>query len=239
MQVTVLREIPEDREVVDSWNSLAARMECPEIFFTCEWALAASRAFADTKQPLVFLVYDTDRLCGVAALATRLEQPATAFFLAASTADYCDVLSEPARRGEVLASVFGSFPKLGLRHAVLANLPSDSPTLRELPKVAKSSGFHFYSRAAYECGLIVFGDEVKRQAVLQETRRKGREKRGLKKMAQMGPVHLTHLTGEQRELDLTLIVSAQITRFLAPGRVSPLGFPERRSFLAVLTRLLG
>ena len=101
MQVTVLREIPGDPQIVASWNNLVRRMERPEIFLTYEWALAASRAFSDTARPLVFLVYDDSRqLCGVAPLATHAESSDTAFFLTASTADYCDILSDPALRGK-------------------------------------------------------------------------------------------------------------------------------------------
>ena len=239
VEVSVLREIPEDPHVVDSWNELVMRLERPEIFFTHEWALAASRAFSDTVRPLVFLAYDAQRLCGIASLATHPESTHTAFFLNANTADYCDILTDPANRSQALVTIFSAIQKSGIENLVLANVPSDSPTLRELPRIAESLRYHLHSRAAYDCGLILFGGDEERQAILQSVRRKDREKRGLKKMAQLGSVRLTHLATEQAEMDLTPMFSAQISRFLATGRISPLVLPERRSFLTQLSRLLG
>ncbi len=70
MHVTVLKEVPEDPQLAASWNELVMRMERPEVFYTHQWALAASRAFRESVQPLICLVHESDRLCGVAALAT-------------------------------------------------------------------------------------------------------------------------------------------------------------------------
>ena len=238
MHVIASRDIPEDHRVIADWNNLVSRMECPEVFFTHQWALAASRAFSSIIRPLIFLVYDSDRLCGVAALATNRASPQTAFFLAASTADYCDVVSDPETRGTVLAVVLDELRKSGVCDLELANLPSDSSTLRQLPRVARSSGFHLNSRVAYDCGVVHLGSAQERQALLQSVARKDREKRGLKKLAQLGPVRLTHLSSDQCEGGLDPIISAHVSRFLATERVSPLVRPERRLFLMQLVRQL-
>ena len=50
MNVAVLEKIPEDPEITLAWNNLVLQMERPEVFFTQQWALAASRAFS--KKPL-------------------------------------------------------------------------------------------------------------------------------------------------------------------------------------------
>ena len=239
MEVTVLREVPQDAGVASSWNNLAKSMEHPEVFYTQEWALAASRAFSGTLQPLVLLVYESSQLRGVAALATRPESSGSAFFLTSSTADYCDILCEPAMSKEVLPAIFDAIRKLGVHDLVLASVPSDSSTLRELTEIAKAFRYHVHSRAAFDCGLILLGNAEERQATLQLLRRKDREKRALKKMAQLGTVRLTHLTAAPTELDLIPIFLAQVSRFLATRRVSPLVFAERRAFLLELSRLLG
>ena len=70
MHVTILETLREDSKLAASWNDLAMRMERPEVFYTYQWALAAAIAFADIVRPLVCLVYDSDQLYGVAALAT-------------------------------------------------------------------------------------------------------------------------------------------------------------------------
>ncbi|MGD0792726.1 MAG: GNAT family N-acetyltransferase [Terriglobales bacterium] len=238
MKVTVLEKIPEDPEIILAWNNLVFRMERPEVFFTHQWALAASRAFSDSLRPLTFLVYESGRLGGVAAMATNRESPDTAFFLAASTADYCDIVSEAETRGAVLAAVLEEMNKLSVRDLVLANVPSESHTLRAIPAVARSHRFHLHERPAYDCGVISLGDREQRHAVLQSVVRKEREKRGLKKLGQLGPIHLAHLSTEQIEMGLESIFSAQISRFLATNRLSPLIRPQRRFFLMELGRLL-
>jgi hypothetical protein len=41
---------------------------------------------------------EAGQLAGIAAMATTLKSPGTAFFLTASTADYCDIVSAPETR---------------------------------------------------------------------------------------------------------------------------------------------
>ncbi len=238
VKVTVLEKIPEDPEIILAWNQLVFRMERPEVFFTHQWALAASRAFSDSLRPLTFLVYESSRLDGVAAMATNRESPDRAFFLAASTADYCDIVSEPETRGAVLAAVLEEMNKLSVRDLVLANVPSESHTLRAITAVARSHRFHLHQRPAYDFGVISLGDQEQRHAVLQSVARKEREKRGLKKLGQVGPIRLAHWSAEQFETGMESIVSAQISRFLATNRLSPLIRPQRRFFLTELGRLL-
>lgn len=146
MNVAVLEKIPEDPEITLAWNNLVLQMERPEVFFTQQWALAASRAFSKSLCPLTFLVYESGRLCGVAAMATNRESRDEVFFLAASTADYCDIVSEPELRGAVLASVLDQMKKRNVRDLVLANVPADSYTLSSLKKVARSRRFHLHQR---------------------------------------------------------------------------------------------
>ena len=238
LRITVLKEIPEDPQLAASWNELAMRMERPEVFYTYEWALAASRAFADTLRPLVLLAHGSDRLRGVAALATAGETCETVSFLASNTADYCDILSSPDQRAAVLRALFDELGRLGMRNLILANVPSESATLRELPAIAQSHGFRPHSRPAYECGVIAFGSDAERQELLKSVAGKDREKRALKKMAQLGPVRVVHLEADQIETQLHLIAEAQIVRFLATNRISPYVQPGRRRFLSELSRLL-
>jgi CelD/BcsL family acetyltransferase involved in cellulose biosynthesis len=238
LHVTILETLREDPKLAASWNDLAMRMERPEVFYTYQWALAASNAFAGTLRPLVCLVYDSDQLCGVAALATSPDRCSNAFFLASSTADYCDFLSEPDMRKGVMEAIFAEIRKLGVRELVLTSIPAESSTLRELPGIAESYNFHLHERAAADCGVILLGNDQERHAILRSMKRKEKEGRALKKMAQAGSVHVTHLM-EPTQTDLTPIFSAQISRFLATHRVSPLLRPERRSFLVELSRLLG
>ncbi len=215
------------------------RMECPEVFYTHEWAAAAARAFQGKLSPLLCLVYDSGTLCGIAALATREDSPGTASFLAGNSADYCDILSKPTLRVKVMAALLPEITKLGIHDLELANIPSNSATLKGLSGIAESLGFHLHQRPAYECRLIVFGTDLQRQNLFDTVHNGSREKRALKRIEKLGPGRLCHLPEGEVLAELTAIFSAQISRFLATGRVSPLVGPERRLLLAELTRRLG
>lgn len=239
MRVTVLKEIPEDPDLSAAWNTLVLEMENPEVFFTYQWALAASRGFQRHLSTLLFLVYDFEQLAGVLALAVDPRAPRAAFFLTSSTADYCDVVSAPNNRKSVIMAVLDEIQKLGLSDLVLANVPANSATLEQLPQVAGSRRFYVTSRAAYNCGVVQLGDDDQRETILRELAGKSREKRALKRLTNLGAVKVIHLT-EPEEIGASLesIVSAQISRFLASNRVSPLVGPERRAFLQQLSDLL-
>jgi CelD/BcsL family acetyltransferase involved in cellulose biosynthesis len=237
--VTVLKEIPEDPDLSEAWNTLVLAMDNPEVFFTYQWALAASRGFQQHLSPLLFLMYESGQLAGVVALAIDPDAPRAAFFLTSSTADYCDIVSTPANRKAVLLALLQEIKNLGLNDLVLANVPANSATLKELPSVAGSRHFHLTSRTAYNCGVIQLGGEEQRETLLRTLASRGREKRALKKLSTLGSVKVIHLTEpEQIGESLESIVSAQISRFLASNRVSPLVGPERRTFLRQLSDLL-
>ncbi len=238
MKVTVLEMIPEDPETILSWNNLVSRMERPEVFFTQQWALAASRAFSCGIRPLTFLIYESGELVGVAAMATNRRSPDAAFFLAASTADYCDVVSAPETRGAVLKLVFHELNKRNVRDLVFANVPLESNTLQAIRSAARSHGFHLNERPAYDCPVILLGDNEQRQTVLRSVLRKQQEKRGLNKLSRLGAIRVTHLTEEQLAVGLEAIFSAQISRFLVTNRFSSLISLQRRIFLIELGKLL-
>ena len=239
MQVTVLTEIPEDPNLSEAWNTLVLTLDHPEVFFTYQWALAASRGFQGHLSTLLFLMYDSGQLAGVVALATDPKSPRAAFFLTSGTADYCDIVSTPANRRAVLGALLEEIEKLGVNDLVLANVPANSATLQELNQVAGPRRFYVTSRAAYNCGVVQLEDEGQRETLLQTLANKGREKRALKKLTNLGVVKVVHLTEpEQIGTSLEAIVSAQISRFLASNRVSPLVGPERRTFLRHLSDLL-
>jgi CelD/BcsL family acetyltransferase involved in cellulose biosynthesis len=239
VRVTVLKEIPEDPELSAAWNTLVLAMENPEVFFTYQWALAASRGFQNHLSTLLFLVHDFEQLAGVVALAIDPKAPRAAFFLTSSTADYCDIVSTPANRKAVILALLDEIQKLGLSDLVLANVPANSATLKELPSVAGSRRFYVTSRTAYNCGVVQLGGEGQRETLIRTLAGKSREKRALKRLSTLGSVKVIHLTEpEQIGASLESIVSAQISRFLASNRVSPLVGPERRAFLQQLSDLL-
>src|SRR6266478_2952060 len=138
-------------------------------------------------------------------MATNRESPDRVFFLTASTADYCDIVSETETRGAVLVAVLEEIKKLSVRDLVFANVPTESHTLLAITAAARSLRLHLHERPAYDCGIITLGGKEQRQAVLESVARKEREKRGLKRLGQLGPIHLAHLNPEQLDTGLESI----------------------------------
>lgn len=238
MNVTVLESVPHDPEIGAAWNDLVARAERPEVFFTHQWALASARAFADTYRPLTFLGYEAGTLVGVAAMAQVREHADTACFMTASTADYCDILSDPSHREAMAGAVLTELRKREITNVVWGNVPSESCTPRVIPSVAALGGFHLHDRPAYNCGVIELRDHSQRQEVLRTITRKERERRALKKLARIGEIQLRHLEGKQLAPALDSILSAQVVRFLITDRLSPLISHPRRVFLQQLAAQL-
>ena len=112
LRIVPLRKIPEESSLLERWNDLVLQMERPEVFYTCEWALALQSAYQASLRPLLFLGYDGDDLVGVASLATDLGEQNVSF-LAATTGDYCEFLSRPERRTEFVEAVFAELDQLG------------------------------------------------------------------------------------------------------------------------------
>jgi CelD/BcsL family acetyltransferase involved in cellulose biosynthesis len=239
LQVILHREIPEDDGALRrQWNKLVFQMESPEVFYTYEWALAVQRAYRSSMLPLMMLAYERDSLVGVAALATGVTK-ASAFFLAASTADYCDFVCSPGRRNEFIQAVLAELRKLGMRMLTLANIPADSATARGLQAAAHNQGYYHFARPAYSCARVVMGSSQQRQEIKQSMLPRRKIRRYLQAMQKQGPVTLSHLKNwESIDEALTCFTTAHVARFLILGSVSNLARPARRHFLSQLARLL-
>lgn len=231
-------EIPDDENLGRQWNELVRQMECPEVFYTYEWALAVSRAYRAFLTPMLFLAYDQDSLVGIVALAIDNARQKT-FFLVGATADYCDFISHPERRPEFVNLVGAELQKLHTPMLVLANLPADSATPSALTLAARMNGCLMFSRPAYSCAQIVFGSSLERQSVkLSVSKRKALRYclRGLEKHGHVAADHLT--SWDSIRTALPEFMQAHVARFGAAGRTSNLLHPERQAFLAALAELL-
>ena len=98
------RAIPQEQRIRDQWNALVLQMEVqqmerPEVFYTCEWAMAVEQAYRASMKPLLLLAHEGETLVGVVALATDNAEKQVSF-LCGTTADYCDFICSPARRAE-------------------------------------------------------------------------------------------------------------------------------------------
>lgn len=214
-------------------------MEFPQVFFTWEWALAAQRAFHPAVQPLVFVFRNGDEILGIAAMAVDAASSQRASFLCASTADYCEIVSAPGDREAVVHALLAQLRGMNVREIVFANLPANSPTASALNS-SQRYGYWRATEPAFTCWQIVLGRGEARQELKKTVTRKQLEKRKLARMEKIGEVRLTHLRSSETVAQaLPQIINAQICRFLANGRISPLLVPERRKFIEELSRLLG
>jgi CelD/BcsL family acetyltransferase involved in cellulose biosynthesis len=237
VRLVLYRNIPDDNMLAAQWNQLVRQMEYPEVFYTYEWSLAVSRAYGGSITPLLMLAYEQDCLVGVVALATGKTQAETCF-LAGTTADYCDFISCPELRQELVGCVLAELRKLGLSTLVLANLPADSATVRALALAADLQAYNLFSYPAFRCSQIVLRTLTQRESVRRGVRKK-RERRYLKVLGAKVPIRIEHLRSwDQIGSALPSFTNAHVARFSAIGRISNLDSQERVRFLSGLAKLL-
>src|ERR1700688_2930427 len=214
-------------------------MERPEVFYTHEWAVAVGRTFGDDNRPFLFLGYEGESLVGVAAFAREESGTRDVAFLTATTADYCDFLSAPGIRGEVVEAVFYELQTRGIDRVVLTNLPADSCSVAAVSGAAAEIHFNLHSRPAYLCARVVLGLDEQRRALKQATSTKKRLRRNFRELEKKGQVCVRHDTEwPQIEPNLAAFNRAHVARFLSTGRISNLIRAERRNFLYELAREL-
>jgi CelD/BcsL family acetyltransferase involved in cellulose biosynthesis len=236
MRIVVLRKIPDDSSLLRQWDELVLQMEQPEVFYTCEWALAVQSAYQQTLKPLLFLGYDGDDVVGVACLAADADEQ-NVTFLAATTADYCDFLSRPNRREEFAAAVFAELRQLGARSVVLASLPADSATAAAVRTAAQTYGLLAYTRPSCLCAQVELGSTEQRQQLKTTLSGYRKFRRYIRAMEREAPVQFVHLHSQaQIQAALPDFAEAHVARFQANQRTSFLSTPERRTFLQELAR---
>jgi CelD/BcsL family acetyltransferase involved in cellulose biosynthesis len=211
-------------------------MERPEVFYTWEWALAMQAAYQASLTPLLFLGYDGDDLIGVASLATDAAEKKVSF-LAGTTADYCEFVSEPSRRAEFVDGVFAELGKKESGFVSLASLLEDSATPAAVRAAAEKHGFHVYMRPSCVCVQVELGSGEQRQEMKSTLAGKKKFRRYLRAMEREGPVTFAHLKSPaQIQAALPEFISTHSARFRDTQRVSFLSTPERRLFLEELVR---
>jgi CelD/BcsL family acetyltransferase involved in cellulose biosynthesis len=231
-----LRDIADQADLRCRWNALVQRVEHPEVFFTWEWARAMEQAYADSLHPWLLVFENDDKsIAGIAAMATDASRRHISF-LASTTADYCDFLSDVHLRETITDAVLGECAKMNAS-ITLANLPADSSTLPAVQRLATRHGYFLHARPAYECAQVSLGAPQEREAVKADLRRKKLRRLIGTMEAQLSP-QLQHLTSwQQIEAELPAFTDAHIARFEATGRRSNLADPRRQKFLQGLARL--
>jgi len=228
-------DIPNDVSLGRQWNDLVHQMECPEVFYTYEWALAVHRTFGTDITPLLVLAYEGVSLVGVVALAAD-RQNKTMYFLTSKTADYCDFICSPGRRSEFVHAVLVELHKHQLGRLILANLPADSSTAVAL-STARRFGYFAFARPGYLCAQVAIGLEDAREDTAQSVRRRLRRFR--KAMGQSRQTWVTHARSpDEIEHAFSAFAKAHVARFLTTGRISNLAQAARRDFLLQLSQLL-
>jgi CelD/BcsL family acetyltransferase involved in cellulose biosynthesis len=240
VQIQILKSIQDEGNLRDQWDNLVLKMEVPQVFFTYEWALAVERAFRSSVEPWIFTFGKNDQLIGVAALASVPAEHKKLFFLGSSTGDYCDIVSAPEDRNDVVIALLAALGKHQVREIALANIPEESGTIGALSQ-SRSSGYWLLSRPAYVCSRIVLTQKrvTNQHGEARDLLPRPVKDEKLRRMSRLGPVTLTRLSSREDAASvLNAVVKAQISRFLATSRLSPLLTVERRNFLAELTNLL-
>ncbi|HEX6803116.1 MAG TPA: GNAT family N-acetyltransferase [Terriglobales bacterium] len=236
LRLVVFNAIPDNARFRQAWDELVYRMECPEVFYTCEWAEAVIRAFSGSLQPLIFAAYRGQELAAIAAM--QLDSDGYVSFLTALTADYCDLVCAPGDRADVWELLLAHIASMKSIHGLrLANLPADSASVPALRSAAQASRYSIFMRPAYYCAQILLDSPGQRQAAAQAAKRR------IKKLAAagagLGEVRVEHVrTWEGFAAEFPRFTSTHIERFRAAGQVSNLVCPERQRFAAELAQRL-
>jgi CelD/BcsL family acetyltransferase involved in cellulose biosynthesis len=234
IRLAIHTRIPEDPFFAEQWNVLVHAMERPQVFYSYEWSSAVSRAYP-SPAPLLYCAYRGEELIGIASLAVDWRRQAA--FLTEQTADYCDFVSAPADRAELIRLVFAHLRASGIEDLRLANLPADSASTHTLRSAGREFGYSTFSRLAYSCARIELNSLEQRSHVAASARRNSKKTRNA--LAAMGQVSLDHRkTWEEFSGEFPEFAAANVGRFLSEGRISNLIPSERRQFLAELARVL-
>jgi CelD/BcsL family acetyltransferase involved in cellulose biosynthesis len=235
MRVVLHQEISEGEEFRQQWNSLVQAMEQPEVFYTWEWAQAVSRVYGTSLRPLLFAAYRDETLAGLAALAA--DASGEVCFLTASTSDYCDFVSAPADREELIGLVMRELRGMGTTELRLANLPADSASETVLRTAARTSGYSVFARPAYFCAQVGLNSSEER-AQLSKTAG-SKLKRMTKAAGELRAATVEHgNTWKEFDGEFPEFAVSHVGRFLFAGEVSNLVRQQRRTFLIELARLL-
>jgi CelD/BcsL family acetyltransferase involved in cellulose biosynthesis len=236
LRIVCHTSIPEDPQLQRQWNDLVLKMERPEVFYTWEWALAVQAAYKASIKPLLFLGYEGDELVGVASLATDTAAQRITF-LGATTADYCDFVSRPEDRRELVNAVLGELETLNSTSIGLANLPEESATIETLAIGCRNHCLYLHMRPAYLCTQVDLGEGERREQLRTALLQKKKLRRYLRELEICGPVTVVHLrTADQIRAALPRFADAHIARFRETNRTSSLSTQERRAFLGELAK---
>jgi CelD/BcsL family acetyltransferase involved in cellulose biosynthesis len=236
LRIVLHRKIPEDSNLRRQWNDVVLQMERPQVFYTWEWALAMQSAYQGSLTPLLVLGYEGDDLIGVASLATDATEKNVSF-LAGTTADYCEFLTQPQRRAEFVDAVVAELGKKKAGFVALASLLEDSATPGALRAAAEKQGFHVYMRPSCVCVQVELGSAEQRRQMKSALAGKKKVRRYLRSMEREGSVTFAHLqSAAQIQAALPGFIDAHSARFRATQRISFLSTPERRFFLEELVR---
>jgi CelD/BcsL family acetyltransferase involved in cellulose biosynthesis len=239
LRIVVLEELRDDAELRRCWNKLVQHMESPQVFYTYEWAQAVDRAYGNLLRPVIVLAYEGESLVGIVAFAREKAAQDAVVFLTGNTADYCDFLSEPARRHEFVSAVFSELKRREITKVTLVNLPANSSSVAAIHDAASNCHYHLFSRPAYMCARVVLESTGQRAALKQVTTSKKTLRRYLRTLQKKGRVVFRHdERWEEIEPTLESFEKAHVARFLATGRISNVSRGERRVFLRELARSL-
>ena len=235
MDLTLLRELPADLEFRRQWDGLVNSMECPQVFYTWEWAKAVCTAYSDL-QLLLFVAYREGSLVGIAALnlsgtADRVS------FLTSTTADYCDFVSTPGDRAQFVRLTTSALCAMGIKDFKFANLPADSASNFAFASAADESKLFTFSRLAYLCAQLDLNLPHAREKAVKSARPQAKRKqKALRASGLTGIVH-GKKWGEFA-LNFARYSEAHVGRFLAENKISNLIRKRRRDFLEELGKLL-
>jgi CelD/BcsL family acetyltransferase involved in cellulose biosynthesis len=238
MELTLSRALAAEPVFRQQWDELVNSMQRPQVFYTWEWAQAVCKAYAGEMQPLFCMAYREGALVGVVPLALSGDDDhKKASFLTATTADYCDFISAPMDRLQLVRLTIDALAAIRVRKFEFANVPADSGSIPAIAAATRTRKLFSFSRPAYLCAQVNLHLPHARDKAVKSARQKARRKeKALRSSGQSSVVH-----GKQWSdiaLSFSKYAGAHVSRFLAEGKLSNLIKKRRRDFLEELGQLL-
>ncbi len=142
MRIEHLKEFGKFMRLRKQWNTLLSRSEQNTIFLTHQWFEAWWRSFGQEYEIGILLAReDAGSLVGIAPLMSS--EDGLYFMASPEVTDYCDFITDADRCDQFYELLMDYFQEhyAHIKNADFINIPSASPTLVTLPRVAPERNF--------------------------------------------------------------------------------------------------
>ncbi|HEX6813164.1 MAG TPA: GNAT family N-acetyltransferase [Planctomycetota bacterium] len=228
LQARIVAEFGELEALAGDWARLVASHPRSQVFHELAWQRATWAAYGDQRRLCTAVVSAGTNVVGILPLA-RL--PEGVRFAAVPHADYCDLLCEPERAGDVLLAALVALHRHGVRRVLFQHLPPDSLLLRARDQLPQRWRRRLLVQAGDPCPTFLAAKPADFQPIVDKQSLR-RHERGLQRL---GPVvMLRHRDRASAERELPQFFAQHKARRVCAGDQSLFLQQRSQRFYAAL-----